>query len=163
MNAAARTPRAALRVGVSSDAGRMPVSAARFADAVRHVLRAAKVRDAMVSVTLVSASAMARLNKRHLGHAGATDVISFGFASPPSGAVVGDIYVCPAVAAVNARAAGCGVREELLRLVVHGSLHVLGWDHPIDGTRMTSPMWKRQERLLRAVMRPGTARSAAHT
>ena len=89
---------------------------------------------------------MARLNRRHLGHAGATDVISFGFAPTPGGAVVGDIYLCPVVARDNARAAGCGVREELLRLVVHGTLHVLGWDHPVDGARTSSPMWKRQER-----------------
>jgi len=150
-----RKPPTALRVGVSAEGARVPVSAARVADAVRHVLRAEKVRDAMLSVTLLSPAAMARLNRRHLGHAGATDVISFGFAPTPGGAVVGDIYLCPVVARDNARAAGCGVREELLRLVVHGTLHVLGWDHPVDGARTSSPMWKRQERLLAAVLRRG--------
>jgi probable rRNA maturation factor len=154
-----RRPPTALRVGVSNEGARVAVSAGRLADAVRHVLRAEKVGDAMLSVTLLSASAMARLNRRHLGHAGATDVISFGFAPTPGGAVVGDIYVCPAVARDNAHAAGCGVREELLRLVVHGTLHVLGWDHPVDGARTTSPMWKRQERLLAAVMRRGAPKA----
>jgi probable rRNA maturation factor len=40
------------------------------------------------------------------------------------------------------------VREELARLVVHGTLHVLGYVHPEGGTRTESAMWKRQERLL---------------
>jgi probable rRNA maturation factor len=44
------------------------------------------------------------------------------------------------------------VREELLRLVVHGVLHVLGYEHPEDDSRYVSDMWRRQERLLRAAM-----------
>jgi len=40
------------------------------------------------------------------------------------------------------------VREELARLVVHGTLHVLGHDHPVDAGRGSSPMWRRQELLL---------------
>ena len=143
----------ALRVGVASEGVRAPVASARIAAAARQVLRAEGVKQAMVSVTLLSASAMARLNQRHLSHAGATDVISFGFSPMPGAGVVGDIYICPDVARANAEAAGCGVRAELLRLVVHGTLHVLGWDHPDDATRVGSPMWRRQERLLAGVMR----------
>ncbi|MBI2408527.1 MAG: rRNA maturation RNase YbeY [Gemmatimonadetes bacterium] len=150
----------ALRVGVTrGDAGRgaarAPVAAVRLADAVREVLRAERVASAMISVTLLSARAMAQLNQRHLRHAGATDVISFGFAPVPGAGVVGDIYLCPDVVRANATAARCGVREELLRLVVHGTLHVLGWDHPEDASRTASPMWRRQERLLARVRRRG--------
>ena len=62
--------------------------------------------------------------------------------------MVGDIYIAPQVARANAMRFGRGVREELARLVIHGTLHVLGHDHP-DGTdRTSSPMWRRQERLL---------------
>jgi len=62
--------------------------------------------------------------------------------------VVGDVYIAPDVARANAVRFGRGVREELARLVVHGTLHVLGHEHP-DGTdRTTSPMWQRQERLM---------------
>ncbi len=143
----------ALRVGVTCDGTRSPVAVLRLADAVRHVLRAERTTAAMISVTLVSASAIARLNRRHLAHRGATDVISFGFSPAPGAGVVGDIYICPDVARANAAAAGCGVREELLRLAVHGTLHVLGWDHPEDAARERSPMWRRQERLLAGVLR----------
>lgn len=153
MNRTVRPARGALSVGVACEGLRTPVAAPRIADAARRVLRAEGVRAAMVSVTLVSPSAMARLNRRHLGHTGATDVISFGFTPTPGAGVVGDIYLCPHVARTNARAAKCGVREELLRLVVHGTLHVLGWDHPVDGAREASPMWRRQELLLAGILR----------
>lgn len=93
------------------------------------------------------------MNRKHLGHAGATDVISFGFRDP-AGAVIGDVYICPEIAAANAKTHGVPVREELLRLVVHGTLHVLGHDHPEgDWAPTRSPMWKRQERLLARVLK----------
>ena len=150
---------AALRVGVARDGVRSAVAAERLADAVRFVLRAEGVRAAMISVTLLAPAAIARLNRRHLQHAGPTDVISFGLSGMPGAGVVGDIYLCPAVARENARAAGCPVREELLRLVVHGTLHALGWDHPAGPERVRSPMWRRQERLLAGVLRRQARRS----
>jgi len=147
----ARRP-ANARVAVSTGRVRSPVSAARLAAAAAGVLRAERAGAAMVSVTLLSAPRMAAMNREHLGHAGATDVIAFGFRDP-SGAVIGDVYLCPAVAAVNARRYGVPVREELLRLVVHGTLHVLGHEHPAGEARVASPMWQRQERLLAQVLR----------
>jgi probable rRNA maturation factor len=138
-------------VAVQADGVRSPVSRARLAAAGTLVLRAQKAHTALLSITLLGARGMAALNRKHLGHAGPTDVISFGFRDP-QGAVIGDIYLCPEVAARNARAHGVGVREELLRLVVHGTLHVLGHDHPDGEARVRSPMWRTQERLLARVL-----------
>lgn len=136
-------------VHVTVDGGRIPLARARVAAIAAGVLRAERVRDAMLSVAFVSPRAIASLNARHLGHRGPTDVISFGFA--PTGRrapVVGDIYIAPDVARANASRHGASVREELARLVVHGTLHVLGHDHPEGEGRTASPMWRRQERLL---------------
>ena len=136
-------------VDVASEGVRVPLGAGRVEELARGVLRAEKVRAAMLSIAFVTSREIARLNRSHLGHRGPTDVISFGFA--PSGAdgpVVGDIYISPEVARENARAHGAGVREELARLVVHGTLHVLGYEHPEDEVREHSPMWQRQEALL---------------
>ncbi|HEV7992415.1 MAG TPA: rRNA maturation RNase YbeY [Gemmatimonadaceae bacterium] len=141
-------------VDVAVEGVRIPVSRARVAAVAEGVLHAERVRDAMLSVAFVSDRRMAALNRRHLGHRGPTDVISFGFEPfDASGDVVGDVYIAPGVARRNARIAKASVREELLRLVVHGVLHVLGHDHPEDDARYGSPMWKRQERLLRALVR----------
>ena len=132
---------------------RIPVSRTRVERAVESVLRAERVPSAQVSVTFVTDRAMAALNWRHLTHRGPTDVISFGFDAVAKGApITGDIYIAPDVARRNAIAEGCGLREELLRLVVHGTLHVIGHDHPVDEVRYASPMWQRQEQLLRRVL-----------
>ena len=115
------------------------------------VLRAEKVKNAMVSLTLMSSREMTALNRKHLKHSGPTDIITFGFRDP-AGAVIGDVYICPDVARENAAAFGVPLSEELLRLAVHGALHVLGYEHPEGEARMKSPMWKRQERILRQVL-----------
>ncbi|MEP7087569.1 MAG: rRNA maturation RNase YbeY [Gemmatimonadota bacterium] len=144
-----------MSVSVYVNAGdvRVGLSAARVEAVARAALAGERVRDAMLSITFVSNAAMARLNVRHLGHKGATDVISFGFAgSGRKSPVVGDIYIAPLVARANAIENDVPIREELARLVVHGTLHVLGHDHPDADARTSSPMWKRQERILARAM-----------
>ena len=135
-------------VSVQADGVRSPVATDRLAALARSVLQSLKVRHALISITLVDARAIAALNRRHLGHRGPTDVITFAFGADPSGVIVADVYICLPVAREQARAHGVGVREELARLVVHGTLHACGFEHPEDDDRTTSPMWKRQERLL---------------
>ena len=132
---------------------RVPLAAARVEAIARATLASERVRDAMLSITFVSNAAIARLNARHLRHRGPTDVISFGFRGTGRQAstdalVIGDIYIAPAVARANAFEHGVPVREEIARLVVHGTLHVLGYEHPEAASRTSSPMWKRQERVL---------------
>lgn len=104
-------------------------------------------RRARIAIAFIGKSQMRRLNHEHLGHDYATDVISFALPQP-DGTLAADIYICRYVAARNARANAVPLREELLRLVVHGTLHILGWDHPDGPGRTTSPMWRRQERYL---------------
>jgi probable rRNA maturation factor len=103
----------------------------------------------MISITFVGRAAITAMNRRYLGHHGATDVISFGFDRQGGrAAVIGDIYICPEVARANAKRQGVSAGEEIMRLVVHGTLHVLGYDHPDSAGRTSSRMWKRQERIL---------------
>jgi len=140
-----------LRVVISAEGLRVPVSVARLRGAVETVLTAQKVKHALVSLTLMTPRKMAALNMKHLQHDGPTDIITFGFRDP-AGALIGDVYICPSVAMANAKAFGVSQREELLRLAVHGTLHVLGYEHPDGESRTTSPMWKLQERLLKRVL-----------
>ena len=141
-------------IHVAVDGMPTPLSRARAQKVVQSVLRAEKVRGALVSVAFVSDRAIAGMNAKHLRHRGPTDVISFGFDRPTkSDPVVGDIYIAPAVAAKNARSQRRPVREEIVRLLVHGTLHVLGYDHPDDEKREGSAMWRRQEQLVRRISR----------
>lgn len=150
-----------LDVDVASDGVRAPLARARIATLARGVLRAEHVRHALVSITLVDRAHIARLNRRHLAHRGATDVISFAFARATRGdPVVGDIYIAPEVARANAEARRISPRQELARLVVHGVLHVLGFEHPEGADREASAMWRRQERLLRQLTQPAARENA---
>jgi probable rRNA maturation factor len=131
-----------------------PLSRPKAQRVVESVLRAERVPKALISVAFVSNRQISALNRKHLGHNGPTDVISFGFApAGRDGVVVGDIYIAPDVAKKNAATSGAAVREEMVRLLVHGTLHVLGYDHPRDARRETSAMWKRQEKLVARSMR----------
>lgn len=141
-------------VDASADGVPAPVAIPRVREIAAAVLRAERIRDALVSIAFVSTRHIARINALHLGHRGPTDVIAFGLSRATHATipdpVVGDIYVAPDVARANAARFGTGVRQELARLVVHGTLHILGYDHPDGDARTASPMWRRQEQLLRS-------------
>ena len=128
---------------------RQPLPAALVRRAVATVLRGER-RQAMISVTFLGRDAMRRLNAEHKGHGRPTDVLSFAL-SDPAGGTLGDVYVCPWVAEREARSRGIPLRQELIRLVVHGTLHALGREHPEDDRRTSSPMWRRQERYVEAL------------
>jgi len=137
-----------LAIAVDADVGRLPLGRPVVSDLARFVLRAERVRDAMLSITFVSARRSARLHREHLGVAGPTDIITFALGESGPVAAVGDIYICAEVVRAHARTYGVPVRTELQRVVVHGVLHVLGHTHPEGEGRERSTMWRRQERLL---------------
>jgi probable rRNA maturation factor len=128
---------------------RIPLPRALVIRAVKAVLRAER-REAMISITFLGRDSMRRLNARYKRLDHATDVLAFSL-NGRAGEVIGDVYVCPWVARREARARGIPVREELIRLVVHGTLHALGRDHPEGPERTRSDMWRRQERYVEAL------------
>lgn len=89
-------------------------------------------------MALVDDATIARLNRRHLGHRGATDVITFPAAPAPGGRVMGEVVISVERAREQARRAGWPVRREVALLVVHGVLHLRGYDDltPAGAARM---------------------------
>jgi probable rRNA maturation factor len=134
---------------VAVNGRRLPMPAALVRRVVETVLHGER-RRALISITFLGRDAMRRLNARHKGHDRPTDVLSFAM-TDPAGAAIGDVYVCSWVAAREARSRGIPLRQELIRLVVHGTLHALGRDHPEGEDRTESPMWRRQERYVDAL------------
>lgn len=157
LTARLRAPDPSLEVAVYAVGVRSPVARKLVKEAVRIVCLAERVRGARLSVSMITDRRIASLNRTHFGRPCATDVISFAFAPMPNSGVVGDVYIAPRVARLNARRLGVTVREETVRLVIHGVLHVLGYDHPDDASRTQSAMWRRQEALVRRTLTAGTA------
>jgi probable rRNA maturation factor len=116
-----------------------------------------------VELTRLDADAMRRLNRRATGRRGLTDVLAFALPQPDGG-LLGDVYICPAAAERWVKNGGRGkgeegrVEEELVRLTVHGTLHLLGYDHPDGPGRTRSAMWRRQERYVRRLLGGGGGR-----
>lgn len=123
-----------------------PLSRARVVGVVRGVL-AWERAAASVSVTFVGPRRIRAMNAKWKRADRVTDVLAFALPLP-NGGLQGDIYICRSVAAGEAAKRNLSVRQELLRLVIHGTLHVLGYHHPETAGRIRSPMWRRQERYL---------------
>jgi probable rRNA maturation factor len=127
-----------------------PLSHRAVREAAAHVIRSERAR-AVLSFTFVGRDRMRGLHARWKGSRRSTDVLAFSLPAP-DGVLAGDVYICPWTASREARRRGIPLREELVRLVVHGTLHALGWEHPDDERRERSAMWKRQERHVRALV-----------
>lgn len=99
-----------------------------------------------VGVKFCTAPAMADLNSRFRGKGGPTDVLAFpdGTPRPEGGTYIGDVVIAASVAQDQAREAGITLEAELKRLLLHGLLHLAGFDHEVDGGTMA-----RKERGLR--------------
>lgn len=148
-----------------------PVELARWTRLARSVLDAQAVKeDVEVSLLFVDEPTIAQLREKFLGESGPTDVLAFpideeldnGGRSPdeggtgPGGApsgedeeiplLLGDVVVCPSIAAKNAAEHSVPLEDELALLVVHGLLHLLGMDHEAD--EEAERMERREQQLL---------------
>jgi probable rRNA maturation factor len=117
------------------------LSDARIRRAVRHVLQRHRVHRCDLEVVILGETGIRRLNERWLGHEGLTDVITFDLGTGRGRRpfeVVGQVNVCGPVARREAARRGVKPSAELLLYVVHGLLHLLGYDDgdPAGATRM---------------------------
>lgn len=121
--------------------------------AVARALDAEGVSDAEISVTLVDDAAMSDLHGKYLDRPGPTDVMAFALHEAGE-APLGDIYIDLPQALRQAAEHDEAPEIELARLAIHGTLHVLGYDHPEGPDRTQSEMWVRQEAILGSLNRP---------
>jgi len=117
-----------LHISFTNDQARVEVDAIRLRDAVRNVLVAEKVRDADVSIAVVDDVKMHELNLKYLQHDYATDVLSFRLDEEDEGPLEGEIIVSIDTAEREAKEYGWKREDELLLYVIHGVLHLVGYD-----------------------------------
>jgi probable rRNA maturation factor len=153
-------------IEVANESG-LAVDEAELAALARHVLDEMRVHPlAELSVLLVDEPAMTELHVRWMGEEGPTDVLAFpmdelrppqpgGSHADPSSTeppgipgLLGDVVICPQIAATQARRARHSMTDEIDLLCTHGILHLLGYDHADAAEHAT--MFGLQDRLLAA-------------
>lgn len=111
----------------------VPVDEVRVSSLARHTLSLEDVDDgAELSILFVASDHIQRLNERFAGDDYETDVLAFPMMEEEDddGALVlGDVVICPGVARQNAHRLGHSLTAEIDELLVHGTLHLLGYDH----------------------------------
>ncbi len=154
-----------------------PIALGRWAELARQVLTARGIKGPTeVSLLFVDEAAMSSLHEQFLGLSGPTDVLSFPIedepgptgrspdlggsgpgASPEEGALMllGDVVICPVVAARNATEHEVSFDDEIALLVVHGLLHLLGMDHEEDAA--AERMEALEQELLKRFYRTASA------
>ena len=128
----------------------MRVPRKKIAELIRLAARreAAPVRE--VDVAVVTSRQIAALNRRYLGRRGATDVLCFDLSDPDQNEISAQVVVCGELAVRQAIARGHGPQRELLLYILHGLLHLMGYD---DRTkRGAARMQARQGELLSEFM-----------
>ncbi len=135
-----------MQVHIVTSGLRHSIPASWLRTAALRAMRATRCsRSAELEVALVDDATIARLNRRHLGHRGATDVLTFPAAPAPGDRVMGEVVISVERAREQARRAGWPVRREVALLVVHGVLHLRGYD---DLTRAGAARMRARERTI---------------
>lgn len=129
-----------------------PLPEALLERAVRLVLEREGVEEAEISLIFLPDAPIQELNRRWLDHSWVPDVLTFPLHEPGE-PPLGDVYIGVEEAARQAERVGVTRDEELVRLAVHGALHLLGYDHPeaVD-ERATSEQYRIQEDVVTEVM-----------
>ena len=148
-------------VVATDEQGAVAIDCDRWRTLAENSLRHEGVVSGELDLLFVDESTMTELNSQHMGKHGPTDVLSFpldgGGGATVGEALIGSVVVCPAYAARRApERAGVDhhrgtVDDELALLVVHGVLHVLGWDHVVD--HEAERMQAREQQLLGRFLR----------
>ena len=123
-----RSRQGAIVVEISNTQGFLEVDAARLARLVEGVLRDEGIEHAAISVALVDNATSRRINRKHLKHDWPTDVISFTLSAAGEPELVGELVISTELAAATAAKVSAEPAAELSLYVVHGLLHLCGYD-----------------------------------
>jgi probable rRNA maturation factor len=116
-----------IEIELSNQQSQYSIDAPRLTSAARRVLEQEGVRRGSLSIAVVDDPTIHELNRRYLQHDHATDVLSFLLDQRP-GQLDGEVIVSADTAAASCRGYGWSLADELLLYVVHGVLHLVGYD-----------------------------------
>ena len=123
------------KIAIASPQEIVPLDRARLREVVRAVLDGEQIEDAEISLAFVDNSTIHILNKRYLQHDEPTDVLSFPLSDANATKLAGELVIGVEVALVQAQERGHDVQVELALYVIHGLLHLCGYDDHEDDDR----------------------------
>lgn len=124
---------------------RLPITRARAQQVVQATYAVVRKKEADVSLHFIGTKKMHRLNREYMGVDRPTDVLSFPTEDVASGDA-GDVFLCVPYIQQQAAARKIRTSEETIRLIAHGTLHLLGYDH--DTPAKEKKMFGLQERVV---------------
>lgn len=117
-----------LRVSITDQQERYPPNFPRLRDVARAVLEGEAVKKAKVNIVLLTDPAIHEINRRFLQHDEPTDVITFPLSNPGAALLEAEILISTDTAQTSATEQGHTVEDEILLYLVHGLLHLCGYD-----------------------------------
>src|SRR5206468_4395349 len=120
------------KIAVASPQELVEIDRGRMREIVRAVLAGEDVADAEISLAFVDNPTIHTLNKRYLNHDEPTDVLSFPLSEPNAKRLAGELVIGVEVAQAQAQERGHDVQLELGLYVIHGLLHLCGYDDKTD-------------------------------
>jgi probable rRNA maturation factor len=132
-----------IRVAIASPQQDVPIDRACMRRTARTVLEGERIAEAEISLAFVDNPTIHRLNQRYLQHDEPTDVLSFPLSEPNASKLAGELVVGAEVARSQAEARGHDVQAELALYVIHGALHLCGYD---DQTAEAAATMRERER-----------------
>jgi probable rRNA maturation factor len=143
------------RISIACPQEAVPVERAFLRQVARTVLEGESVADAEISLAFVDNTTIHRLNKRYLDHDEPTDVLSFPLSEPGARKLTGELVIGAEVAQAQAASRGHEVGAELALYVIHGLLHLCGYDDATE--KGAAEMRQRERHYLRELGLPDIA------
>jgi len=137
------------KISIASPQEAVPIDRGALREVVRQVLAGEDVADYEISLAFVDNETIHRLNKRYLDHDEPTDVLSFPLSDGHAAKLAGELVIGVEVAVAEAKERGHDVQVELTLYVIHGLLHLCGFDDKSDAA---SRKMRERERHYLAVL-----------
>ena len=144
-----------LKIKVKDLQKKISVDKKKIVRLAKQILQIKGLRNTELSVAFVSRNKIRGLNKRFLHQDRSTDVLAFGMPQTktpcPCPKLLGDVVICPETAAINSRIYRTATAEEIILYLIHGILHLLGYDDRRPSS--AGAMQREQRRILQLLVK----------
>ncbi len=150
-----------MKIEISNYTRKYRINKKELKQLIEQVSKLTDCREGTISISFVGKKRIRDINRDFRGKDKATNVISFPFMDNlPKEKIIGDIIICPSVASKEARKYGNNFVDYIAFLLIHGFLHLLGYDHIKEKDRLI--MERKEEEIFRSISLQNFIKEAKH-